>query len=1663
MFGGGEEYFQDPPSYDRDTLQRFCAFCTRLRRLEKPGKKGITECCTLAREVGDTLEAYELVVGTVFRHIKTWVGQRQLACWYVLDKLCKDCPDKYGFCASKYVLEIGRDYMPFEDPEYSRKYETLVEHWEDVFPRHVVDSLWLSRKERVLVAQRREEFEEQQRAEEEEWRRTELAMQDEEGLNAFGQPCIDYLQGRCTWGDQCTLYHPPGEEGSLPPECRMGDWKCSACGVINRHYRRRCVNCVREKPQYKCGRQPPKEDVLLSTPDPTVQHILRQQFGYNPYEEAEAVAHWKRRCADTSVTAYIAERRAAYKVRILRRPPSNPLETHCQHQKHFPEPQRLDEFPDGVASVEESTAKRMRVEQLVPPGTPPDKAVGVLAQMVVERGVRDVMTPQVYEALGATLRSLSEETSPALAPATAENLLAVCTLAHTAWSADKKGMSFFERFFKQIRGIEGKLGLTNLQRDQLLNVTGNFAFLAASFRVVPPSGMDTLNSAVRWANILYLHMEGVCVSGSPFAPFWVILIRLRVCDSFFFCLFIVLTFFGSFVFLLSLKCLMFYFSGSDDNLLFTPHQHRGCVTIEIELNGDPICIFINQVVAIVIIILSYLSAERAGRETGRKKSQTFIQRYSFLSLSPSSSQLLTYIIQLGTLLRLCRSRCHEICPSSAGFTGTEELACRTPASSAAFFVCPSENARDNGHPESRSETQKLQFHSKVARTGRRGSVRAAAPHTQPRTAAAYGGADVEEQKDDFSENVFQPTASFEMEESLAWMNMLSSPKPKTPSAPETSRKTQSPEPAARTHKARRSTGIRSAQRLVSSEPTAVQDPEEDVWAVMGEAEAEPEATTPATEAPPQPAASELWDELWQGTQPKPVAAPPLYEPGQQTPDLETPPKKTAPRGASIDRCSAPQPNSLLASPRWQSTMHNRFTDPHPLYSRYVTDYYQVLRDFLASSADPMRQTLAQASAAYLHADATLMLLEFVASEAMSVSSCAGRDSAAVSRRVESDATHVLLGEAFKGLHASQDGDRALPWAVLMVDVLARQLWDRAVELSSKHVVKATSLLYLLRSRLPVSSSTVLLVQATALWVCYINRHGLRRIQNVKCFTVVLEGSLLSTTRAPPQHRSWEHGDASLRVAAEWVDSLERRTLSHLLMRYITSKDADLQTETARDPAQAVQLCLTHCWSRLQPNVRIAALFWLQKQKQKQQPASSSTTRLPGFLETVLAQSGRSAKDVFQRLTQVVQETAGFCDMEADRACLRHLSCRGGASCAGPSGFPAIQAALGPLKEYDQEEAAIGAAFEALGSQRGEAFLGAIHDLHQRLPQLPHPSVWAAAVGANFPILSGSLVAHILYREWPRLAAAHPVRSEDEGPSIVPVSASERHMLGALWGLLRHVNILDVTRMVLLLLPTLGGPCVGGRATMASSVSNVPQNDESAASSPTRDVHCQEDLVFRGVLPVVAAVMRCVVAYTPVPLVRLVFQQVVEGRELAALPLHPYVLEFLLRLLRRSLTAAPSNEVQQEVAQLAQQFHEWVAALCPEVPMSCSTEMRRQQQWMQWWAGGQYAALWSQLQELAEQHHDAAGLAGETDAVVARSVSSCDTIHGIMTDLDKELRVITIMATLQARILRLRGGQKDLVRAAEDLDDADSDSVTVGAHGPVHIPRVGEGEDDEDDM
>ena len=303
----------------RDSLEAYAQMGGLLRSMtpkDATKRKTIDRLCELAEAVGTSEQSTELVIGLLLRHIKSNgstpqqvvavsqssdpeaandVGKKQLGCWYVLDKLCRsDARDRYAHTASTYMTEVA-DYIPWENVKLAASYRALMEGWLGTFPEHVVQSLWESQELRRMRLQNPSDYRQQLLDEEQEWAREESNQLDDGKLNEYGQPCMDYLQGKCSWGDQCKQLHPPGLEGSLPPECRLGDWKC-VCGTINRHFRRRCSSCPKEKPQYRRDQQVSIEEKLLTHPE-DFSTTFRQQFGYDPNSNEEAIRYWRKRFA----------------------------------------------------------------------------------------------------------------------------------------------------------------------------------------------------------------------------------------------------------------------------------------------------------------------------------------------------------------------------------------------------------------------------------------------------------------------------------------------------------------------------------------------------------------------------------------------------------------------------------------------------------------------------------------------------------------------------------------------------------------------------------------------------------------------------------------------------------------------------------------------------------------------------------------------------------------------------------------------------------------------------------------------------------------------------------------------------------------------------------------------------------------------------------------------------------------------------------------------------------------------------------------------------------------------------------------------------------------------------------------------------------------------
>lgn len=318
MLGGGEENFAPPEEIDVETLTKFAKLCGELRALKKAGGATIARLAVQCDEVGTTMTAKEAVAGLIFRFIMNKKGADQLKYWYLLDKLAKDYPQTFGYLFSLHIFEVATDCMPWEDPALFPKLESLVEHWDDVFPADVITRIYLSRTERQWAAKNPLEAARIREEEEAKWAEVEKQSIEEDGLDLYEQPCLAFLQGRCPWGAQCTQLHPAGLEGTLPSEARLGDWRCPGCGAVNRHFRRRCFSCPREKPQFRKGCSvKTKEEELLSHPDEEARAALRQRWGYDPENAADAVKHWAARFAREPPSAFVEARRNAYVSRIL--------------------------------------------------------------------------------------------------------------------------------------------------------------------------------------------------------------------------------------------------------------------------------------------------------------------------------------------------------------------------------------------------------------------------------------------------------------------------------------------------------------------------------------------------------------------------------------------------------------------------------------------------------------------------------------------------------------------------------------------------------------------------------------------------------------------------------------------------------------------------------------------------------------------------------------------------------------------------------------------------------------------------------------------------------------------------------------------------------------------------------------------------------------------------------------------------------------------------------------------------------------------------------------------------------------------------------------------------------------------------------------------------
>ena len=164
-------------------------------------------------------------------------------------------------------------------------------------------------------------------------REVESQNQEPEGLDYYGQPCFAFLQGQCDDSStDCPFFHPTGLAGeifygSLPLEARPGDWRCLHCGRINRHFRRRCVVCPSEKPQFRLAdlaawdREAVRREELIRNNPRRI--ALRSQFGYDPNQLVETCDFWAHFFQTHTIDAWLKARRDLFPRRTRSTAPSS--------------------------------------------------------------------------------------------------------------------------------------------------------------------------------------------------------------------------------------------------------------------------------------------------------------------------------------------------------------------------------------------------------------------------------------------------------------------------------------------------------------------------------------------------------------------------------------------------------------------------------------------------------------------------------------------------------------------------------------------------------------------------------------------------------------------------------------------------------------------------------------------------------------------------------------------------------------------------------------------------------------------------------------------------------------------------------------------------------------------------------------------------------------------------------------------------------------------------------------------------------------------------------------------------------------------------------------------------------------------------------------------
>lgn len=654
------------------------------------------------------------------------------------------------------------------------------------------------------------------------------------------------------------------------------------------------------------------------------------------------------------------------------------------------------------------------------------------------------------------------------------------------------------------------------------------------------------------------------------------------------------------------------------------------------------------------------------------------------------------------------------------------------------------------------------------------------------------------------------------------------------------------------------------------------------------------------------------------------------------------------------------PDFLLSLRRWQHVLHSRFHDPRPQYVEKVLSFFSELRQSLVhvTTASAAMSTQLYKSTASLHSDALLILVE--------AALCDGEESIPSSNPCQENENNCLKSRSAA----------ASPGVLLLVDVLMQHFWDRSVELSSKHVVHLATLLHgCLGSQvwyLPINAhgqQRSVFYYTVLLWCSYVQRQNLRRQQNAKCLQSLVELSLLARPKKFSAQNKKKNSERQMcgvsgRSDNEWhifpvegeslnqLICLERETISHLFMRYMTSKESDVKFNDLQDTTALAEYCLTHCWHRLRDEVRVAGLAWLAKHKSLAHKddfrlaVAREKTFFPRYLANTIKNSFQSPKEAFHFLSKEVKNTNNFSILSLDRLLLKNLrystqpvTKHKVTESSLPSAARTTPLRLGPLaflyfwddttpssSSLEMIEDRIRFELNAISASKNDSLLVHLDRLHEYLPLHSRPSDLAEIVAKEHPSLCSILVFHILCREWTGLWRSTVVGGQDialstEFFSSSSVCCNSRKMVKSLRILLLCVNRLDVVQTVLHLLPALGNR---GFSFCGSSLS-------SAALAPP--------VLF-------SVVVRCVIEQLSIPCARASLQQATQERELSALPCQAPLLYFFLQLKGQITNSLPIQHFSYSWSKLdAQQVTEMEE---PRAPPTCNARKMQQLLFLRDW-------------------------------------------------------------------------------------------------------------------